>query len=112
MPEILAVEMGALLLALLSIGAADFVYHSGRLAQPLHSLWVSSSIAAMCLPILTWLAGVFVGPGTAAWCLVGALEAALFFGLYRNLGNLPAVRKLGHSLPPPPVEQPQPPTGG
>jgi hypothetical protein len=108
MPEILAVEMAALLLALLSIGAADFVYHSGRIAQPFHSLWVSLSIAAMSLPILGWLAGIFVGPGAPAWGLVGALEAALFTGLYRNLNNLPAVRKLGHGLPPP-AEQPHPP---
>jgi hypothetical protein len=111
MPEILAIEMAALLLALLCIGGADFVYHSGRISQPFHSLWVSLSIAAMCLPILVWLAGIFVGPGTIAWGVVGALEAVLFVGLYRNLNNLPAGRKLGHGLPPP-AEQPQPPRAG
>ena len=108
MPEILAIQMAALLVAMLSIGAADFVYHGGRIAQPSHSLWVASSIVAMCLPILIWMAGIFVGPGTAAWGLVGAIEAALFVGLYRNLRNLPAVGKLGQGLPPP-AEQSHPP---
>ena len=108
MPEILAVEMAALVLAVLSVAAADFVHHSGRIAQPLHSLWVSLSIVAMCLPILRWMAGVFVGPGVAAWGLVGAIETALFVALYRNLSNLPPVRKLGHSLPAP-AEQRHPP---
>ena len=111
MPENLAIEMAALLLAVLSIGAADFVYHSGRISQPLHSLWVSSSIGAMCLPIVVWLAGIFVGPGAIAWGMVGAFEAALFIGLYRNLNNLPGERKLGHGLPPS-AEQPQPPAAG
>lgn len=108
MPEILAIQMVALLAAMLSIGAADFVYHSGRIAQPLHSLWVAVSIVAMCLPILRWMAGVFVGPGTTAWSLIGAIEMALFIGLYRNLRNLPAIGKLGERLPPP-AEQSQPP---
>ncbi|MBV8121913.1 MAG: hypothetical protein JO081_18470 [Alphaproteobacteria bacterium] len=111
MPEILAIQMAALLLALLSIGAADFVHHGGRISQAFHSLWVSSSIVAMCLPILVWLAGIFVGQGAIAWGVVGVLEAALFLGLYRNLNNLPAGRKLGHGLPPP-AEQPQPPRAG
>lgn len=110
MPQILALEMAALLLAVLSIGAADFLYLSGRIAQPLHSLWVSMSIGAMCLPILNWMAGIFVGPGAAAWGLVGVIETALFIALYRNLRHLPAHRKLGPGLPP--VEQSQPPAAG
>lgn len=108
MPEILGVEMAALLLAVLSIGAADLVYHSGRISQLLHSLWVSISIVAMCLPILGWMAGIFVGPGTAAWGLVGVIETALFIALYRNLRNLPAHRKLGPGLPRP-AERSRPP---
>jgi hypothetical protein len=110
MPEILAVEMGALLLALLSIGAADFVYHSGRIAQPFHTLWVALSIAAMCLPILKWIAGVFVGPGVMAWGTVAVIESAFFVGLYRNLSTRPESRKLGHSLPP--AQKSQPPAAG
>jgi hypothetical protein len=108
MPEVLAIEMAALLLAVLSIGAADFVYHSGRIAQSLHCLWVASSIAAMCLPILAWVASIFVGPGALAWTLVGAIEGVLFISLYRNLSNLPALRKLKPGVPLT-TGQPQPP---
>jgi hypothetical protein len=110
--------MAALVLAFVSIAAADSVYHAGRTTQRCHSLWVALSIAAMCLPILGWMTGVFLGPGAPAWSLVGAVEAALFAGLYRNLRNLPAVRKLGHGLPPPgekagpPAEKVGPPAGG
>jgi hypothetical protein len=111
MPEILAVEMAALLLAVLSIGAADLVYDRGWITQPIHSLWVSSSISAMCLPILLWLAGIFVGPGAAAWVLVGAAETALFIVLYRDLCNLPANRRFGPRLPPP-IDQSRSPAGG
>jgi hypothetical protein len=113
MTKILAIEMAALLIALISIGAADFVYHGGRITQRLHSLWVSSSIAAMCMPVVAWVAAIFVGPGALAHSLAGIVVVALFVGLYRNLSNLPAIRRLGHGAPPPPpVEQTQPPASG
>jgi len=108
MPEILAIQMSALLVAMLSINAADFVCLSGRIAKPFHSLWVASSIVAMCLPVLNWMGGVFIGPGAAAWSIVGAIETGLFFGLYRNLLNLPTIGKLGRGLPLP-AERSQPP---
>ena len=106
MPEILAVEMSALLLAVLSVGTADFFYHSGRIGQPLHSVWVAFSIAAMCLPILGWLAGVLIGHGIPAWGLVGIIEAALFLGLFHNLVKLPASRRFPHGLPTSAKQQP------
>jgi hypothetical protein len=110
MPEVLAVEMAALLLALLSIGAADFVYHSGWIAQSFHTLWVASSIATMCLPILKWVAGVFVGPGVMAWGAVAVIETAFFVSLYRNLSSQRESDKLGHSLPP--AQDSRPPAAG
>ena len=114
MTEILAVEMAALLLALLSIGAADLLYYGGRITRRLHSLWVSFSLSAMCLPVLGWVATVFVGPGIPARGLVGMISAALFFALYRNLRNQPAIRKLGHPMASPsaPAEKVQPPANG
>jgi hypothetical protein len=114
MTEILAVEMAALLLALLSIGAADALYYGGRISRRLHSLWVSFSLSAMCLPVLGWVATVFVGPGIVAQGPVGIISAALFFALYRNLRNQPAIRKLGHPMAPPspPAENVQPPANG
>jgi hypothetical protein len=46
--------------------------------------------------------------------LVGIISAALFFALYRNLRNQPAIRKLGHPMAPPspPAENVQPPANG
>ncbi len=112
MTEILATEMAALLIALVSIGAADSLYYGGRITQRLHSIWVSLSIAAMCLPVLSWVAVIFVGPGVLGQSLVGVFVAALFVALYRNLRALPAIRKLGYRTPPPPVEKVQPPASG
>ena len=89
MGEILAIEMAALLAAVLSIGAADFAYHSGRFARRFHSVWVAASITAMCLPIVFWAAGIFVGPGAPAWGLSGMFAAVLAVGLYHNLAAPP-----------------------
>jgi hypothetical protein len=114
MPDILPLQIGALLLGMASISIADIVYHNASITQRLHSLWVSGSISAMCLPILGWTVTIFFGPGVLARGLVGGLEAALFVSLYRNLRNLPTMRKLGHGLPPPspPAVRTPPPTDG
>lgn len=112
MPDILPIEVAALLLGIVSIGSADFLYHSGSIGHWLHSLWVSVSIAAICAPILIWTVDVFVGPGKTARAVAGLLAGAVFLWLYRNLRNLPAARKLGHGLPLPPPEQPPPSTLG
>jgi hypothetical protein len=114
MIKILAVEMVALMLALVSISLADAVYHSGRVTRRLHSVWVSLSIAIMCVPVLSWVAVILLGPGLTGQTLVGVFTAALFVALYRNLLALPAIRKLGYRMPPspPPLEKAQPPTSG
>lgn len=112
MIEILAAQMMALVLAVVSIAAADSTAHSARIGHRLHALWVSFSIAAMCLPIVLWAATVFVGDGTLRCSVAGLFEAALFLCLYRNLRSLPPARKLGYRLPPPPpVERAAPPAG-
>ncbi len=98
MPEILAVEMCALLLALVSVAVADLFYHTGRIVQLFHSLWVASSLTAMCLPIMIWLAVVFVGRGAPAWGLVAIVMAALFVGLLYNVGKLPANQRARQRL--------------
>jgi hypothetical protein len=110
MPDILPTELVTLLIGMISIGAADLVYHYGTVNQRLHSLWVSVSITVMCLPILDWAAIVFVGAGGLSHGLIGIFEVVIFLWLYRNLRKLPAVRKLGHGLPPsPPAAEPNPP---
>jgi hypothetical protein len=112
MPNILQTEIVTLLIGMVSIGAADLVYHNGTINQRLHSLWVSASITVMCLPILDWAAIVFFGTGGLSHGLIGIFEMVIFFWLYHNLRKLPAVRKLGHGLPPSsPGEEPNPPPG-
>lgn len=112
MAEILPLQMAAILLGMISAAAADSAYHRGRIGQPLHSLWLSLTIPGMCLPIVSWAAAIFVGSGTVAHGVVVVVEAALFLWLYVNLRKLPAARKLGHGLPPPPPEQSRPPASG
>lgn len=110
MPQILPLEMVALLLGMVSAGAADCAYHRGRIPRQLHLLWLSLTIPAMCLPVVNWVAAIFVGPGAAAYALAAALEAALFLWLYANLRKLPAARRLGHGQPlPSPAQPPAPP---
>jgi hypothetical protein len=112
MPEILPVQMAALLFGMISAGAADSAYHRGRITQRVHSLWLSLTIPAVCLPILSWAAAIFIGPGPVGRGLVVVAEAALFLWLYANLRKLPAARKLGHGLPPPPPKPSRPPANG
>jgi hypothetical protein len=112
MATILAIQMAALLLAVLSIGLADLLRHRARITRRLHAMWVAASIAAMCLPILGWTANIFVGPGAPTYGIVGILEAALFFSLYRSLCALSPAPRGGHGLPPSPVEQTDPPAAG
>ena len=112
MPDVLPTEIITLLIGIVSIGAAGLVYHNGAMNQRLHSLWVSVSITVMCLPILDWATVAFVGAGRLSHGLIGTFEVLIFLQLYRNLRKLPAIRKLGHGLPPsPPAAEPNPPPG-
>jgi hypothetical protein len=101
MTGILAGQMAALLLTLVSIGAADAVWRRARISRRFHSLWVSLSMAAMGLPVLIWIAAIFVGPGALGRSLVGIVAAVVFVALYRNMQAQPAPRPLGASVPPP-----------
>ena len=94
MLEILTIQVIAAILGTASIGVADWLYNRGRIRQLFHSLWVSSSSTAICLPILTWTAIVFLGAGVVSWVLVGALGVMMFLWLYRNLLKVPPVQRL------------------
>jgi hypothetical protein len=94
MLEILTLQVIVAILGTGSIGAADSLYHRGRIRQPLHSLWVASSSTAICLPIATWTASVFLGVGVVSCVLVGALSVMMFFWLYRNLLKVPPEQRL------------------
>ena len=85
MLEILALQVIAATLGTLSIGAADWLHHRGRVRQPLHALWVASSSTAICLPLLIWTINVFLGVGVISRVLAGTLGAMMFLWMYRNL---------------------------
>jgi hypothetical protein len=101
MLEIFVVQVVTAILGTASIGVADWLYHGGRIRQRLHSLWVSCSIAAICLPLVWWTAGVFLGYGIFSQAMIGLIEAMIFLWVYRNLLRQPAAMyKFGLGLPP------------
>ena len=99
MLETLAFQVIAAILGTLSIGGADWLYNQGRIRQPLHALWVSSSSAAICLPLVTWTTIVFLGVGLISWVLVGAFGAMMFLWMYRSLLKVPPRQSLAPDKP-------------
>lgn len=98
MIEILTLQVIAASLGAVCIGAADWLYHRGRIRQRLHALWVSASSTAICLPVLTWTTHVFLGFGVFSQVLVGTIEAIMFLWIYRNLRKLPTQQKFANGL--------------
>ena len=99
MLEALAFQVVAAILGTLSIGGADWLYHRGRIGQSPHALWVSSSSAAICLPLVTWTVIVFLGVGTISWGLVGTFGAMMFLWMYRSLLKVPPRKSLDPDKP-------------
>ena len=93
MLEILSWQVVAAISGMMSIGAADWLYHRGRIRQRLHSLWVSASSAAIYLPVLIWITSVFLGVGLISHVLVGALAGTMFLWIYRNLRKGPSCKR-------------------
>jgi hypothetical protein len=98
--EILAFQVIAAILGTLSIGGADWLYHRARIRQPVHALWVSSSSAAIPLPLLTWTINVFLGVGLIGWVLVSTFGATMFLWMYRNMLKVPPRKSFGPDKPP------------
>ena len=94
MLEILTLQVIAATLGTLSIGAADWLYHNGRIRRPLHSVWVASSSTAICLPLLTWIINIFLGVGVISWVLVSTFGAVMFLWMYSKLLKVPTVQKV------------------
>ena len=90
MLEILLVQVIVAILGTASIGAADWLYQRARIRSRLHSLWVSSSSTAICLPVLTWTSNIFLGFGVLSKVLVGTLGAMMFFWVYRSMRKVPS----------------------
>ncbi len=100
MLEILTLQVIAATLGTLSIGAADWLYHRGRIRRPLHSLWVSSFSTAIYLPLLTWTINIFLGVGVISWVLVSTFGAVMFLWMYSNLLKVPTVQMFGQEKSP------------
>jgi hypothetical protein len=96
--EIFITQFTAVALGAVSIGAADWFYHRGRIRQVLHSAWVSCSITIICLPLLAWTTNVFLGSGMLSQVFVGTLGGSIFLCVYRNLRKLLAVPEFGKDL--------------
>ena len=111
MMEILTVQVIAAILGMVSITTADWLYYRGRIGRFLHSLWISISNTAICLPILAWVSIVFLGDGVVSWVLVAAVLSLMFFWQYHNLLKIPPAQRIrrgpipipssGRSIPPP-----------
>lgn len=111
MMEILTVQVFAAILGMVSITTADWLYYRGRIGRFLHSLWISISNTAICLPILAWVSIVFLGDGVVSWVLVAAVLSLMFFWQYHNLLKIPPAPRIrrgpipipssGRSIPPP-----------
>jgi fructose-specific phosphotransferase system IIC component len=100
MVEIFLVQFLAAALGAASAALADWLYHSTRIRQRLHSFWVSASIAVICLPVLAWTCNVFLGSGILGQLVAGLLVGTVFFWVYLNLRKLPSVQNLSPRLPP------------
>jgi hypothetical protein len=87
--EIFLTQLLAAALGALSTALADWLYNAGRIGQRLHIFWLSSSIAAICLPVLGWVSSIFVGSGAIGRGIAGLLVGAIFWWVYRNLPKTP-----------------------
>jgi hypothetical protein len=90
MLRILILQVIVAILCIANIGAADWLYQRGRIRQRLHSLWVSASSTAICLPMLAWTGNVFLGFGVVSQALVSTLGALIFVWVYCRLRKVPA----------------------
>ena len=93
----LIVQITVGVLGAASIAAADWLYQEGCVRQGLHSIWVSCSMTAVCVPVVAWTSTVFLGSGMPSQVLICTMGALIFFRAY-NLSKLPPVRELGYDL--------------
>lgn len=100
MTEVFIIQFLAAALGAASTASADWLYQRAHIGQRFHSLWVSISIAVICLPVFVWTSNVFLGPGLFGQLTAGTLVIAIFLWVYRNLPKLPSVQGLGPHLPP------------
>jgi hypothetical protein len=92
--RILILQVVVAISSMANIGAADWLFQRGRIRQRFHSLWVSASSTAICLPVLTWTSNVFLGYGLVSQVLVCILGTLMFFWVYCRLRKVPATENV------------------
>ena len=101
MMEIFLIQLLAAGLGALSTAWADWSYNGARIGRRLHAFWVSTSIAVICVPVVTWTSMVFLGSGLLGQLIAGTLVGAVFLWVYRSLPKSRQVRKFRPGLPDP-----------
>ena len=109
MIEIFLIQLLAAGLGALSIAWADWSFNGARIGRRPHTFWVSTSIAVICLPVVSWTAMVFLGSGLLGQLVAGTIVVAIFLWVYRNLPKPRQVRKFGPGLSDPRGAAPFPP---
>lgn len=109
MIEVFAVQLLTAAAGAVSTAAADRLYHRARIGQRLHTLWVSVSIAVICLPVLIWTCNVFLGFGALGQLAVGVVAATVFLWVHQSLRRLPAAQNSPYPLAPRSSERAVPP---
>jgi drug/metabolite transporter (DMT)-like permease len=85
MVEIFIIQFFAAALGAMSTALADRLHDRRRIGSRLHIFWVSVSIAAIYLPVLSWISNIFLGPGLLGTLVVAIVLGAVFYCVYRNL---------------------------
>jgi hypothetical protein len=99
MIEVFLIQLLAAGLGALSTAWADWSYNGARIGRRLHAFWVATSIAVICVPVVSWTSMVFLGSGLLGQSAAGTVVGAIFLWVYRNLPKPRRVRKLGPGLP-------------
>jgi Flp pilus assembly protein TadB len=99
MMEIFLIQLLAAGLGALTTAWADWSYNGAQIGRRLHALWVATSIAVICLPVVTWTSMVFLGSGLLGQLVAGTIVVAVFLWVYRNLPKPRQIRKFGPGLP-------------
>jgi hypothetical protein len=95
MMEVFLVQFLAAGLGAANTALADYSYRKARVSQRTHSLWIATSIAVICLPVLVWACEVFLGAGAFGRTVAVVALGAVFLWVYRNLRQQPPLQSLG-----------------
>ncbi|HEX3411563.1 MAG TPA: hypothetical protein VHT00_07575 [Stellaceae bacterium] len=99
MIEVFLIQLLAAGLGALSTAWADWWYNGARIGRRLHAFWVATSIAVICVPVVSWTSMVFLGPGLLGQSAAGTVVGGIFLWVYRNLPKPRQLRQFGPGLP-------------